>query len=60
MMALSGPRNPYGRLGVVAEGAVADLLVVDGNPLEEISTLADPEKNILLIMQGGRIHKNSL
>src|SRR4029077_18322843 len=43
LLALSGLRNPYpGRLGVVEEGALADLLVVDGNPLEDINLIADP------------------
>lgn len=60
LVALSGPRNPYGKLGVVEEGAVADLLIVDGNPLEDISTLAKPQENIRVIMQGGRLHKNTL
>lgn len=60
LVALSGPRNPYGKLGVVEEGAVADLLIVEGNPLEDIATLANPKENIRLIMQGGRVHKNTL
>ena len=43
---LSGLRNPYpGKLGVVEEGALADLLLVDGNPLEDIKLVADPDKN---------------
>ena len=34
MMAMTGPRNPYpGKLGVIEEGALADILLVDGNPL---------------------------
>jgi imidazolonepropionase-like amidohydrolase len=59
LLALSGPRNPYpGKIGVVAEGALADLLVVDGNPLENINLIADPEKNFLVIMQDGKIYKD--
>src|SRR5690606_16836516 len=43
LLALSGPRNPYpGKLGVVEEGALADLLLVDGNPLDNIALVADP------------------
>ena len=46
LLAVSGPRNPYpGKLGVVEEGALADLLVTDGNPIEDISLLENPEKN---------------
>ncbi|HEY6447234.1 MAG TPA: amidohydrolase family protein [Acidobacteriaceae bacterium] len=45
-----------GRLGTLAPGAVADLLVVQGNPLEDISLLADPGKNLLLVMKDGVIH----
>jgi imidazolonepropionase-like amidohydrolase len=43
LLALSGKRNPYpGKLGVVEEGALADLLLVDGNPLDDIKLIADP------------------
>jgi imidazolonepropionase-like amidohydrolase len=61
LLALSGPRNPYpGKLGVIEEGALADLLIVDGNPLETIALLADPDRNLALIMKAGRIVKNSI
>jgi imidazolonepropionase-like amidohydrolase len=61
LLALSGPRTPYaGRLGVVDEGALADLLLVDGNPLENIRLLADPEKSFVVIMKDGRIFKNTV
>jgi imidazolonepropionase-like amidohydrolase len=61
LMALSGFINPYpGKLGVVEEGALADLLLVDGNPLENIKLVADPDRNILVIMKDGRIYKNAL
>ncbi len=61
LMALSGFINPYpGKLGVVEEGALADLLLVDGNPLENIKLVADPDKNFLLIMKDGVIYKNTL
>jgi Imidazolonepropionase and related amidohydrolases len=55
LMALSGFINPYpGKLGVVEEGALADLLLVDGNPLENIKLVEDPDKNFLIIMKDGR------
>lgn len=58
---LSGARNPYpGKLGVIAPGAYADILVLDGNPLEDISLIADPDRTLKLIMKDGRIHKNTL
>ena len=58
---MSGKRNPYrGKLGVIREGALADLIVVDGNPLDDVSILANPEENISLIMKDGVIYKNSL
>jgi len=58
---MSGPRDPYpGKNGVVEEGALADLLLVDGNPLENIQLIADPWKNFLVIMKDGKIYKNTL
>jgi imidazolonepropionase-like amidohydrolase len=60
MLALSGPRNPYpGKLGVVEPGAYADLLLVEGNPLEDLELVADPT-NFVVIMKGGTIYKNTL
>jgi len=62
LLALSGPRNPYqaGPLGVVKEGAYADLLLVEGNPLENLDLVADPDKNFKVIMKDGRVYKNTL
>jgi imidazolonepropionase-like amidohydrolase len=61
MLQLSGLRNPYpGKLGVVEEGAMADLLLVDGNPLEDLDLVADPDRNFLVIMKDGKVHKNAL
>jgi imidazolonepropionase-like amidohydrolase len=61
LLALSGPRNPYpGKLGVVEEGAFADLLLVDGNPLDDISLLANPDRSLLIVMKDGKIYKNTL
>jgi imidazolonepropionase-like amidohydrolase len=61
LLGLSGKRNPYpGKLGVVEEGALADLLLVDGNPIDNIRLIEDPAKNFLVIMKGGKIYKNLL
>ena len=61
LLTLSGPRNPYaGKLGVIEEDALADLLLVDGNPLENINLVADPVRNFLVIMKDGKVYKNLL
>ena len=61
LLALSRLRNPYpGKLGVVEKGAFADLLLVDGNPLESVGLLEDPGNNLKVIMKDGRIYKNTL
>jgi imidazolonepropionase-like amidohydrolase len=61
LLAMSGKRNPYpGKLGVVEEGALADLLLVDGNPIEDIKLIEAPGKNFVLIMKDGKIYKNTL
>ncbi|HMH14949.1 MAG TPA: hypothetical protein VK578_17755 [Edaphobacter sp.] len=61
LMALSGFINPYpAKLGVVEEGAYADLLLVDGDPLENLKLIEDPGKNFLVIMKDGTIYKNTL
>jgi len=61
LLKLSGPRDPYpNELGVVKEGAYADLLLVNGNPLENLDLVADPNKNFKLIMKNGTIYKNTL
>ena len=59
LLAMSGNRNPYpGKLGVVEEGALADLLLVDGNPLENLQLIEDPAKNLVVIIKNGAIAKN--
>jgi imidazolonepropionase-like amidohydrolase len=59
LLTMSGNRNPYpGKLGVVEEGALADLLLVDGNPLENIQLIADPTRNFVVIMKDGKVYKN--
>ncbi|ODM74899.1 hydrolase [Bradyrhizobium elkanii] len=61
LLALSGLRNPYsGKLGVVEEGALADLLLVEGNPIDNIKLIEDPAKNFLVIMKDGKVYKNLL
>ena len=61
LLALSGPRNPYPHaLGRIARGALADLLVADGDPRSSLDFLANPEQNLRLIMKDGKIHKNTL
>jgi imidazolonepropionase-like amidohydrolase len=61
LLALSGPRNPYpGKVGVVEEDALADLLVVDGDPIADITLLEKPDTSLALIMKGGRVYKNTL
>jgi imidazolonepropionase-like amidohydrolase len=61
LLALSGFSNPYpGQLGVITPGAFADLLLVEGDPLQNLNIVADPAKNFLVIMKDGRIYKNIL
>jgi imidazolonepropionase-like amidohydrolase len=59
LLALSGLRNPYlGRLGVIEPGALADLLLIDGDPLADIEILNRPETAMVVIMKDGKIFKN--
>ncbi|MFA7579738.1 amidohydrolase family protein [Castellaniella sp.] len=61
LLALSALRNPYdGRLGVLEAGALADLLVIDGEPEENLDFIVEPEVNLRIIMKDGQIFKNSL
>jgi imidazolonepropionase-like amidohydrolase len=61
LLALSGQRSPYaGKLGVVQTGALADLLLVDGNPIANIKVLENSQDNLVVIMKDGKIYKNSL
>lgn len=70
LLALSGKRNPYGKLGVIEPGAQADLLLIDGNPLENIGLVGgdsawwDASTNEIatmpLVMKGGVIFRNRL
>ncbi len=62
LMEMAGPRHPYqeGPLGVLKPGAYADLIIVDGNPLEDLKLVADPENNFKVIMKDGKVYKNTL
>jgi imidazolonepropionase-like amidohydrolase len=61
LLSMCGKRNPYpGKLGAVEEGALADLVLVDGDPIADIKLIADPAKNFLVIMKDGKIYKNTL
>ena len=58
---LSGPRNPYpGALGVIQTGAHADMLLVEGNPVDNLDLVADPDTNFRVIMKAGVVYKNTL
>lgn len=60
LLAMSGPRNPYpGRLGVVTEGALADLILVDGDPIADISLIARPDETFTTIIKNGRVVKGA-
>ncbi len=61
LLALSGLRSPYqGKLGVVEEGALADLILVDGNPLQDINLLNQYDEKFVLILKNGEIFKNTI
>ena len=59
---MTGPNNPYpaGSIGVIEEGAYADILLINGNPLEDPMILMDAEKNMPFIMKDGIVFKNEL
>lgn len=61
LLQLSGLRSPYpGKLGVIEEGAMADMLLVNGDPLKDLKLLANPTKNFVVIIKDGKIYKNTL
>lgn len=70
VLTLSGPRTPYlesngdylkrGDIGTLRPGSVADLLIVDGNPLSSLDIFYDAEKNIKLAMTDGIIYKTDI
>jgi len=62
LFALSGKLNPYteGKLGVIEAGAYADLLIYEGNPLEDEQIIVNYKQNLKFIMKDGKIFKNEL
>jgi imidazolonepropionase-like amidohydrolase len=62
LLELSNMKHPYpgAKLGVVEEDAYADLLIVDGNPIEDIKLMLDYENNFKLIIKDGKVFKNTL
>ncbi|WP_121067502.1 metal-dependent hydrolase family protein [Chachezhania antarctica] len=61
LLALSGERAPYaGPLGVIAPGALADLLVVDEDPETGLDWLGQPEESLALIMKDGMVVRDNL
>lgn len=61
LLQLAGPRSPYpGRLGVVEEGALADLLLVDGDPLSDLSLIGTPDRSFVVIVKDGRVVRDVL
>lgn len=62
LLAMSGKRNPYkdGKLGEISEGAYADLILMDGNPLQNLKLVEDPEENFKIIIKDGVVYKNTL
>ncbi|MFN8518949.1 MAG: amidohydrolase family protein [Chloroflexota bacterium] len=61
LLALSGPRSPYaGRLGVVDEGAIADLILVDGDPLQDLELIGRPDTAFVVIVKGGEVVRSTI
>jgi imidazolonepropionase-like amidohydrolase len=61
LLRLTGPLNPYaeGPIGVIEPGAYADMILVDGNPIEDLAVLTDTSR-IDLVMKDGQVYKNTL
>lgn len=61
LLAMSGLRSPYqGKLGVVEQGALADLILVNGDPIANLNLVADPDRNFDVIMKDGKIYKGGI
>jgi len=58
VMRMAGKLNRHGNFGEIREGWVVDILLINGEPLEDISVLRNPKQNLALIMKGGEIVKN--
>jgi imidazolonepropionase-like amidohydrolase len=57
---LTGKRNPYGKVGVIEEGAMADILIFNKNFMKDVSIVEDAENNLKLIVKDGKVYKNTL
>lgn len=57
---MAGPLDPYDDFGEIREGWLADLVLIDGEPLEDIGVLTRPKENLVVIMKDGEIYKNAL
>ena len=60
IVGMSGKRNPYGKLGVIEEDAMADVLIYSKNPLEDVAIVEDYDNNLKLIVKDGKVYKNTL
>ena len=60
VVGLCGKRNPYGKVGVIEEGAMADILIYSKNPLEDVTIVEDYDNNLKLIIKDGKTFKNTL
>ena len=60
IVGMSGKRNPYGKLGVIEEDAMADVLIYSKNPLEDVAIVEDYDNNLKLIVKDGKVYKNEL
>ena len=60
IVGLTGQRNPYGKVGVIEAGAMADVLIYSKNPLKDVAVVEDHENNLKLIIKNGKIYKNVL
>ncbi len=59
-VALCGKRNIYGKVGVVEEGAMADVLIYDKNPIGDVAIVEDHENHLKLVVKDGKVFKNTL
>jgi imidazolonepropionase-like amidohydrolase len=60
IVGLTGARNPYGKVGVIEEKAMADILIYNKNPLKDVTAVEDYENNLKLIIKDGKVYKNTL
>ena len=62
LLRLSNSRDPYkaAPLGVIKEGAWADMLIYSADPLKDITVVTEPEQNLMVIIKGGKVYKDTL